>query len=74
MDRDSSAELKDKDQDAFDVTKYFPLADHGSILITTRLSKFREHGMGPKSYNLSQVNEQQALQILNDCFERPLEG
>ncbi|KAF7512510.1 hypothetical protein GJ744_001445 [Endocarpon pusillum] len=53
VDRDSSAELKDQDQDAFDVTKYFPSADHGSILITTRLSKFREHGMRPKSHHLS---------------------
>ena len=74
MDRDGSSELKEKDQDAFGVTEYFPLADQGSILITTRLSKLRQHEMGPKGHHLLEVNEQQALQILNNCLERPPEG
>jgi NB-ARC domain len=71
VDRDSSPELKDKDPDAFDVTDYFPTADHGSILLTTRLSKLGEHG---PDLQLSRVSEQQGIDILSTLVQRPHEG
>lgn len=74
VDRDSSAELKDKDPDAFDLAEYLPPADHGSILITTRLSKLRQLETGSRGFQLLQVNEEQALQILNSCLDSPPKG
>jgi hypothetical protein len=71
VDRDSSPELKEKDPDAFDVTRYFPLADHGSILITTRISKIRQLGVDLK---LSKVDEQQGIDILENCLDEKREG
>lgn len=44
---------KTRHSDAYELTRYFP-ADHGSILITSRLS------------NLSQYGESQRLDIVND--------
>jgi NB-ARC domain len=71
IDRDDSQELKDQDPDAFDVTRYFPPADHGSILLTTRLSKLGK--LGP-DLQLSRVNEQQGIEILSNLAERPAAG
>ncbi len=74
VDRDSSAAVKEKDPDAFDLGEYLPPADHGSILITTRLSKLRQLGSNPGGFQLPQVSEKQALQILNSCLDGPREG
>jgi hypothetical protein len=71
VDRDSSPELNKKDPDAFDVTRYFPPADHGSILITTRISKIRQLGVDLK---LSKVEEQQGIDILENCLGEKREG
>ena len=48
---------KDRDPQAYDVRKYFPSADHGSILITSRLANLERLGHGKK---LDKVDDEQA--------------
>jgi hypothetical protein len=47
-------------QEAYDVTRYFSGADHGSILITTRLAKLGQVG---DSVGLGRVSKKQAREI-----------
>lgn len=59
VDREHTTE--EKDPLAYDVTQYLPLADHGSILITSRLSSLT----GPrKSLRLTEVDHDQSRAIL----------
>ena len=59
------------DPEAFDVRKYFPVADQGSILITSRLASLSQLGMGTK---LEPVNGLQGTIILENSLERSAEG
>lgn len=59
------------DSQAYDVKKYFPQADHGSILITSRLSGLRMHG---GSVKVGAVEPEQARAILESNAEKTIEG
>ncbi|MCJ1466426.1 hypothetical protein MMC07_005045 [Pseudocyphellaria aurata] len=60
-----------EDQEAFDVRDYFPEADHGSILITSRLSSLWRLGIDMK---LEPVDEIQGGRILENSFGKLVEG
>lgn len=66
VDRDHRAEVDDSQ--AYDIESYFPAADHGSILITTRLPHLGLHG---KSTHVSRVDSEQAFQILTENLLLP---
>ncbi|MCJ1310207.1 hypothetical protein MMC25_003869 [Agyrium rufum] len=55
------------DPDAYDVKSYFPSADQGAILITTRLAKMEQLG---DSHPLGRVNRKQAEDIFQSCYKR----
>ncbi|KAH8595394.1 hypothetical protein B0O99DRAFT_686812 [Bisporella sp. PMI_857] len=62
------------DSNTYDVTRFFPGADHGSILITTRLAKLEQLG---DAHQLGKVNQDQARAILQTRYKRkydPAEG
>ena len=69
VDRDHT--LQNKDPQAYDVRDFFPPADHGSIIITSRLSNLQRYGTGSK---LSIVNDEQAMKILENNSERSIQG
>jgi hypothetical protein len=69
VDRDLS--LDPGDEDAYDVRNYFPGADHGSILITTRLAGLYQMGT---TEELGRVDDVQALEILQNRLGCPLDG
>ena len=62
---------KDRDPQAYDVKKYFPSADHGSILITSRLASLERLGHGQK---LDKVDAEQAKAILESNAGKSLNG
>ncbi|KAI9712572.1 MAG: hypothetical protein M1828_001673 [Chrysothrix sp. TS-e1954] len=66
VDRDYLA--KEKDPQAYDVSKYFPWSRHGSILITSRLDSLRRCG---KSLKLGKVSDEQARRILENELGYP---
>lgn len=47
--------------DAYDIREFFPTADHGSILITTRLQGLTELG---KSFPVHKLESNDAIQLL----------
>jgi hypothetical protein len=57
------------DPSAYDVKRYFPGADHGSILITTRLAKLEQLGDAQK---VPRLNKLQAQAILECSYKRPI--
>lgn len=65
VDRDYSR--YSSDLDAYDVTEYFSGADHGFILITTRLAKLEQLG---ESQPLGKVNQDQARAIFQTRYKR----
>ena len=69
VDREFSA--PSGDPEAFDVRDYFPTADQGSILITSRLASLSQLGMGMK---LEPVDGVQGTSILENSLERSAEG
>jgi hypothetical protein len=54
-------------QGAYDVKRYFPSLDHGSILITTRLAKLEKLG---ESKHVKKVDRSQAREILETWYKR----
>lgn len=62
---------KDRDPQAYDVKKYFPSADHGSILITSRLASLERCGDGQK---LDKVDDEQAKAILENNAGKSVNG
>lgn len=60
VDRDYAADTEDPQ--AYNIESFFPDADHGSILITTRLSHLGQLGTQSK---VDTVNEEQAFQIFS---------
>jgi NB-ARC domain len=61
VDRDVGSD--DEDAQAYDVTSFLPAADHGSVLITTRLSSLGEIG---KSTEVTRLRPDQALELLSN--------
>ena len=62
-------QTKAGDQQAYDIEFFWPAADHGSVLITTRLSHLEEHGSTTK---VMSVNREQGRQILQNSVRRCL--
>jgi len=69
VDRDYHAEVEDSQ--AYDMESFFPAADRGSILITTRLPHLGEFGAATQ---VTRVDRDQALQILTDSSRLPQSG
>lgn len=65
VDRDYSHH--NSDPDAYNARRYFSSADHGSVLITTRLAKLEQLG---DSLYLGKVNQDQAEAILRSRYKR----
>jgi len=61
----------DQDLNAFDIEKYFPDADHGSVLITSRLEELRQLG---SSHKLKGMNENQGKRLVELRAGKALEG
>jgi hypothetical protein len=59
------------DTQAYNVQAYFPPADHGSIVITSRLAGLQTHGAG---LEVGTVGEEQARSILENNAGRTIEG
>jgi hypothetical protein len=49
------------DSDGYDIAEFFPTADHGSILITSRLQRLTELG---KSFLMQRLKSEDAVQLL----------
>ncbi|KAI9890869.1 MAG: hypothetical protein M1814_003508 [Vezdaea aestivalis] len=63
VDRDGSSETEDSD--AFPPFDYMPDADHGSVIITTRLFKFRELG---EELPVGRMNAKEAEELILNKF------
>jgi len=59
------------DPDAYDIIKFMPDADHGSILITTRRRSFAHYG---KDIQVTTVSQDEARSILSNTSGRTLQG
>ena len=59
------------DPEAFDVERFFPDADHGSILITSRLKELEQLG---SSHKVDSMNEAQGTRLLECRMGRVPEG
>ena len=62
---DHEHQQDDADPDAYDVRRYLPGADHGSILITTRLARLGQLGV---PWSLSKASESQARAIFQEWY------
>jgi hypothetical protein len=69
VDKDPSPELKKPD--AYDIEKFIPPVDHGSILITTRISSLARYGEGRL---ITTVSRDDARTILSKTSARDLQG
>lgn len=69
VDREFS--VSSRDLEAFNVKEYFPTADHGSILITSRLASLWQLGMDMK---LEPVNKVQGVSILENSLGQSTES
>ena len=58
---------RNPDPDAYDVKRYLSSADHGAVLITTKLAKLAQLGV---SQQLSKVNRNQAETIFQCWYNR----
>ncbi|KAJ5389767.1 uncharacterized protein N7496_000835 [Penicillium cataractarum] len=56
--------------DAYDIAEFFPGADHGSILITSRLQGLTELG---KSFPIHRLDSKDAIQLLLQSSRLPME-
>jgi hypothetical protein len=57
-----------EDPEAYDVRRYLSGADHGSVLITTRLARLEQLG---NSHQLGKVKDDQAKGIFESWYKRP---
>ena len=64
--RDSQA-----DPDAYDVRRYLPQADHGSILLTSRVVELEQLGT---TIRVDRVTKEQALKIFKNGYRREFDG
>lgn len=58
---DRECQPDNEDPQAYDVSSFFPLADHGSLLVTTRLPSLTEVGT---STEVGRLDLEQALELL----------
>ena len=65
VDREYTA--KGGDPDAYDVRRYLSGADHGSVLVTTRLARLEQLG---ESQQLGKVSTEQGQAILESWYKR----
>ena len=63
---DQDYSRRDLDPKSYNIKRYFPTADHGSILITTRLAKLQRLG---KSHQVSGVSKKEAEAIIQKWDE-----
>jgi len=63
---DREYDLRDAPPDAYNVRRYFSGADHGSVLITTRLARLEQLG---DSQLVSKVNRDQAEAIFQNWYK-----
>ncbi|KAF2726462.1 FabD/lysophospholipase-like protein, partial [Polyplosphaeria fusca] len=66
---DREYNTQDTDPEAYDIRRYLSGADHGSVLVTTRLARLEQLGT---SQQLGKVNKDQA-QAIFDCWYDHLE-
>jgi len=59
------------DEQGFDPQEVIPIADHGAILVTSRLSTLR---IGSEDLQLRCVSDDEAREILESEVRRPLQG
>jgi nucleoside phosphorylase len=69
-DVDQYATSKINNEEAYDVNSYFPTADHGSIIITTRLRKLQELG---QPFLVPKLNEKDSMLLMKDIGHTPEE-
>jgi hypothetical protein len=55
------------DPDAYDVKRYLPGADHGSVLVTTRLARLEQLG---ESQQLGKVSKEQGQTIFESWYKK----
>jgi hypothetical protein len=55
------------DPDAYDVRRYFSRADHGSVLVTTRLARLEQQG---ESQQLGKVSAEQGQAIFESWYKK----
>ena len=66
---------RSKDPESFDICKYIPSGEQGSILITSQLRDFMgSEDLGSKSFKLEPFDDQQGELLLKSIVERDLEG
>lgn len=58
---DKYSATEDLDGETYDVTKFFPTADHGSIIITTRVPQLAEVG---RPYPVQKLHSDEAVELL----------
>lgn len=68
VDQDYEASQGAETSDTYDLTSYFPRADHGSILVTTRLPSLGDMG---KSTEVTRLSQEQAITILSNNSRLP---
>lgn len=61
----------ESDPGAYDIKQYFPGADHGSILLTTRLASLGQLGCALK---VDKINEVQAQSLMTNSLDHNSEG
>jgi hypothetical protein len=66
VDREYSTHCSDPE--AYDIKRYFPNADHGSILITTRLARLEQLG---ESQQVKKVDRKTAQATLESWYKKP---
>ena len=59
------------DPDAYDVRRYLPQADHGSILLTSRVVELEQLGT---TIRVHRVTKEQALKIFKNGYRRDFDG
>ena len=69
VDRDNSLEADDPQ--SYDVKEFFPEANHGSILITSRLRQLRQYG---HDRQLGRMSDLQGAEVLRYRIGRSIEG
>ena len=69
IDRDASDEVHDPE--AYDIRKYFPNSDHGSIIITTRRLQLRHLGDGLK---VNTMTTQEGTELLRNTLGDSRDG
>jgi hypothetical protein len=58
---DQDSPTQDHDNSGYDISEFFPKADHGSIMITSRLQRLTELG---KSFPVQRLMQRDATQLL----------